>query len=158
MTQLAKLAQRFPERYVKKPPQGKYGSYVEHSTITQALLATVGPYSFHVLQVIRGNVAEKTVKKTGEILPPLEDVIVAVIAGLTVRIDGEEVTVEEAGDCDDPHNWATDGQRLKDAMSDAIKRCAMRLGLGLHLWAQEDYFLDKSLAQRNGSDPERPLE
>ena len=34
---------------------------------------------------------------------------------------------------------------FKDAASDALKRCAMRLGLGLHLWAQEHYFLDQQL-------------
>jgi hypothetical protein len=28
----------------------------------------------------------------------------------------------------------------------------MRLGLGLHLWAQDNYFLDKSLAKRAESD------
>lgn len=148
-SQLAKLAKPFPDRYVKKPPQGKYGSYVEHSTITQALLATVGPYSFHIRQVLRGFVAAKIDKKTGEVhKPELHDAAVGVIAALTLTIDGREVTVEEVGDCEDPHNWPNDGSRLKDAMSDALKRCAMRMGLGLHLWAQEDYFLHESLSKR----------
>jgi hypothetical protein len=31
---------------------------------------------------------------------------------------------------------------LKDAASDAFKRCAMRVGVGLHLWTKEgEYFL-----------------
>ena len=38
---------------------------------------------------------------------------------------------------------------MKDAISDAVKRCAMALGIGLHLWSQFDgeseYFLDKQL-------------
>jgi hypothetical protein len=34
---------------------------------------------------------------------------------------------------------------MKDAMSDAYKRCAMRLGVGLHLWAQEHYYLGEKL-------------
>ena len=33
-------------------------------------------------------------------------------------------------------------------MSDALKRCAMRLGLGLHLWAQKDYALHDILTKR----------
>jgi len=35
---------------------------------------------------------------------------------------------------------------LKDAVSDGVKRCAMRVGLGLHLWSQNDYYLDRQLA------------
>ena len=39
--------------------------------------------------------------------------------------------------------------RMKDAVSDAVKRCAMAFGVGLHLWAQfegkSEYFLDKQL-------------
>ena len=68
---------------------------------------------------------------------------------LTVEIDGQLVTVEEAGDVEQPFNWNTDGARLKDAISDAVKRCAMAFGVGLHLWAQfegkSEYFLDKQL-------------
>ena len=54
---------------------------------------------------------------------------------MTVEIDGQLVTVEEAGDRT-TFNWHTDGARLKDAISDAVKRCAMAFGVGLHLWAQ----------------------
>ena len=52
---------------------------------------------------------------------------------MTVEIDGQLVTVEEAGDVEQPFNWHTDGARLKDAISDAVKRCAMAFGVGLHL-------------------------
>ena len=31
--------------------------------------------------------------------------------------------------------------------SDALKRAAARLGVGLHLWAQDQYFLDIQLAK-----------
>ena len=47
---------------------------------------------------------------------------------------------------------------MKDAVSDAVKRCAMAFGVGLHLWAQfegkSEYFLDKQLekALRQDSD------
>jgi hypothetical protein len=71
---------------------------------------------------------------------------------LTCTIDGRQVRVEEVGDVGDVHNWPHDGARLKDAASDALKRCAMRLGLGLHLWAQEHYFLDRQLRAAQGPD------
>ena len=44
-----------------------------------------------------------------------------------------------------PHNWPHDGARMKDATSDAIKRCAARLGIGLHLWAQGESYLYEQL-------------
>jgi hypothetical protein len=39
---------------------------------------------------------------------------------------------------------------MKDAMSDAFKRCAMRCGLGLHLWSQGDYYLYDRLTEAEG--------
>jgi hypothetical protein len=62
-----------------------------------------------------------------------------------VTIDGHTVT----GDCEQPHNWDTDGARLKDAMSDAYKRCAMRLGVGLHLWAQDAFYLGEKMLKQD---------
>lgn len=146
MSQLAKLARPFPDAYVHRKPGQGGGDYVEHSTVVQALLATLGPYSFEVRQVIRGDVPETTA--ANKVRPPLKDALVGVIAALTVEIDGRTVTVEEVGDVGDPQNWSHDGQRGKDAMSDALKRCAMRLGCALHLWAQDEYFLHRSLTER----------
>jgi hypothetical protein len=56
-------------------------------------------------------------------------------------VDGIPVRVEEVGDCEQPHNWPHDGARLKDAMSDSLKRCAMRLGVTLHLWSGDEFSL-----------------
>src|SRR6266700_3436180 len=77
--------------------------------------------------------------------PALHNVVVGGVWRLTCEIDGRRVRIAEIGDVGDVHNWPHDGARLKDAASDALKRCAMRLGLGLHLWAQEHYFLDRQL-------------
>lgn len=132
MSDLERLSKPFPDRYVRKAPQGKYGDYVPHHTVAQALLATLGPYDLHVREILRG--AEGTIE--------------GCIVALTVDIDGKRVTVEEAGDCEQPSNWKTDGARLKDAVSDGLKRCAARIGLGLHLWSQGDYFLHESLTKR----------
>ena len=56
------------------------------------------------------------------------------MATLTVVVDGKQYTVQGVGD----------GKDFKKAESDAIKRAAMKLGLGLELWAQESYWLDRA--------------
>jgi len=46
------------------------------------------------------------------------------------------------------HPSGNNASNLKNASSDALKRCAMRVGVGLHLWSQENYYLDKALKKR----------
>jgi len=140
MEQLFELSRTFPEKFIHKNPTG-FGDYIQHSVIRQRLLSVVGPYSQEVKHIIRETLTDKQGKD--------KEVITGVVLALTVEIDGEVVTVEEAGDVEQPFNWKTDGARMKDAISDAVKRCAMAMGVGLHLWAQFDgqseYFLDKQL-------------
>lgn len=137
MSQLRELATPFHGRYVKAAPQGKYGDYVSHSTVNERALSVVGPHSFEVIEIIRDN----------------DGNVAGVLARLTATIDGERVTVVEGGDEEHPQNKKP-GEAVKNASSDAYKRCWMRLGLGLHLWSQGDYFLDKQLdknAESGGS-------
>lgn len=129
MSQLGRLAKPFPPNLVKQPPKGKFGAYVPHDVVNQKLLAVLGPFSFEITEVLRGP----------------DGTLEGCLARLSATVDGERVSVVEVGDCEQPTNWKTDGARLKDAASDALKRCAMRLGCGLHLWSQEDYFLHKQL-------------
>ena len=140
MSQLYELSRVFPDKFIHKNPTG-FGDYIQHSVIRQRLLSVVGAYSQEVKHIIR----EKLTDKQGKEM----EVVTGVILALTVEIDGELVTIEEAGDVEQPFNWRTDGARLKDAVSDAVKRCAMAMGLGLHLWSQFDgqseYFLDEQL-------------
>ena len=140
MKQLNELSKVFPEKFIHKNPTG-FGDYIQHSVIRQRILSVLGGYSQEVKHIIR----EKLTDKQGV----EREVITGVILALTVEIDGELVTIEEAGDVEQPFNWKTDGARMKDAISDAVKRCAMALGIGLHLWSQFDgeseYFLDKQL-------------
>ena len=141
MEQLHELSRPFPEQFIHKAPKGKFGDYIQHSVIRQRLLSVVGPYSQEVKQVLREVLTDKQGNQ--------KEVITGVVLALTVEIDGNLVTIEEVGDVEQPFNWKTDGARMKDAVSDAVKRCAMAFGVGLHLWAQfegsSEYFLDKQL-------------
>jgi hypothetical protein len=136
MTQLQQLAEPFPKHLVKDPPKGKHGKYVPHSAVTERLLAVVGPFATGIAKVIYDG-----------------EIVTGCILEIAVEIDGRTVTVQEAGEASNPQS-KTNGARLKDATSDAIKRCAMRLGLGLHLWSQGDYFLHDELvkAEKRGDD------
>ena len=140
MSQLYELSRVFPDKFIHKNPTG-FGDYIQHSVIRQRLLSVVGAYSQEVKHIIRETLTDKQGKEM--------EVVTGVILALTVEIDGELVTIEEAGDVEQPFNWRTDGARLKDAVSDAVKRCAMAMGVGLHLWSQFDgqseYFLDEQL-------------
>ena len=155
MTQMQELARPFPDKYVHTNPSGG-GSYVKHHVVEQRLIQVLGiPPRFTKVEIIFGDVAaiapnpNGNSKRAKEGRPELKNVIVAVVCRMGAVIDDEQAVVEEAGDCESPHNWDTDGQRLKDAMSDAYKRCAMRLGCGLHLWSQDEYFLFDKLSEKS---------
>lgn len=147
---LQQLVKPFPNRFIHSNPSGG-GSYVKHHAYTQRLLLYTGPYDFQLVEVIRGFVPGKAPnpegqsKRAREGTPDLPDAIVGVVMRLIVEIDGRRVTVEDVGDCEEPHNWPHDGARLKDAISDAKKRCASHVGLGLHLYAQDEFVLADAL-------------
>jgi hypothetical protein len=137
--QLARLAQPFPSRLIREKPGSHASSYVNHAVVTQKLLAVLDSYSFEVVEVIRNDHT-----KAGP------NVVQAVLCRMTAVVDGHLYEITEVGDCEQPGNWNTDGARLKDAMSDAFKRCAMRLGVGLHLWSQKDgFFLHDQLTKED---------
>lgn len=151
--QATMLVHPFPDRVIHKNPSGG-GTYVKHSTVQQRLMDVLGYVDLELVQIIRGHVDPKPPNPNGKSAkakagsPALTDAVVGVVARMTCTIDGQTVTVEEAGDCEEPHNWPHDGARMKDAMSDAYKRCAMRLGVGLHLWSQDDFYIaDKLMKQ-----------
>ena len=148
---MRELATPFPDALVKAAPAGRFGSYVPHSAVTERLLSIVGPFDYQVVEVIRGNapavIGKKGTKESPK-FPARTDAVVGCLATLGVDIDGKKVWVTEVGDVDEPA-MNNDGTNLKNASSDAIKRCAMRIGLGLHLWSQEAYFLDLQLDAEN---------
>ena len=143
MEQLYDLSRRFPDKFIHKNPSG-FGDYIQHSVIRQRLLSVLGAYSTDVVETIYD-----------------DDMITGVILKLTCVIDNKEISVVEAGDVENPTNWKTNGARMKDAMSDAIKRCAMALGVGLHLWSQidgeDEYFLDKQLEKELNAETDKEV-
>ena len=112
-----KLTANFPKSVVKKAPQGKYGDYVPHHIYTKRLVDVVGgKYNF-----------------TYDIIRDKDNAVVG--AKCTLEID-DLGTVQEVGDVD-RHALArnlTESEILKLAVSDGIKRCCMRFGVGLELW------------------------
>jgi hypothetical protein len=149
-TQLARLAKEFPRAVIHTNPSGG-GQYVKHSVVAEKLLAVLGVYSWEKVEVVRGYVAaippnpQGSSKRAREGRPALENAVVGYIGRLTCRVDGQVVSVEGTGDCEDPHNWPHDGARLKDADSDAFKRAAKHVAVGLHLWSQDEFTLYKQL-------------
>ena len=137
---LKALAQPFTTLVKKGSDAGKFGDFVEHSAVTQRLLAHLGPFDQRVIEIVYDS------------HPELGQVCTGVILELTLYIDGVQVQIQEVGDVEHPfRKGRTNGDRLKNAISDAIKRCAARVGLGLHLYAQDDYFLEKLLEDSNDS-------
>lgn len=164
MKDLTKLVWPFPQSVIHTNPSGG-GSYVAHSVVEQRLLDVLGPIGFALVQIVRGDVAGKAPNPDGksqrarEGIPDMVGVVVGAVCRMSATIDGELISVEEVGDCESPANWPHDGARMKDAMSDAYKRCAMRLGVGLHLWAQDAFYLAEKLKRQDdaadaGVDPE----
>jgi hypothetical protein len=128
---LYQLARPFPEAFIVKKPGGKFqADYVAHGVITARLLECLGPFDWSIAKVITN----------------AEGIAVGCIGRLEVEVDGRPVVVEEVGDCEQiSPNSATN---LKHSSSDALKRAAMRLGLGLHLWVGEHYYLHRALEKR----------
>lgn len=134
-TVLRDLVKRIPDSYIKTKPGGFQADYVSHADIQQILLAKLGPCSQEVKELICN----------------ADGVVQGCILRVTYQIDGQTVVIEEAGDVERP--GANNGANAKNAVSDAIKRCAMRVGVGLHLWSQDNYVLDK-LAQSDSAEQE----
>ncbi len=134
MKQLTDLVKRIPEDYIKTKPGGFQADYVSHADIQQILLAKLGPCSQEVTRVITNS----------------EGVVQGCVLRVLYVIDGEQYVIEEAGDVERP--GANNGSNLKNAVSDAVKRCAMRVGVGLHLWSQDNYVLDKVLTEDSDAD------
>jgi hypothetical protein len=139
---LYELARPFPPAMVEKKPGGKFeAAYVSHGTVTARLLEVLGPFDWTIAKVITN----------------ADGIAVGCIGRLEVVVDGRPVVIEEVGDCE--HPGPNSASNLKSSSSDSLKRAAMRLGLGLHLWQGDSYYLHRSLEKRLSapqSDGDRP--
>jgi hypothetical protein len=128
---LYQLARPFPESMIVKKPGKFEASYVAHGVITARLLECLGPFDWSIAKVITNP----------------EGIAVGCIGRLEVVVDGRPVVIEEVGDVE--HVTPNSASNLMIASSTAIKRAAMRLGLGLHLWVgDEHYYLHRALEKR----------
>jgi hypothetical protein len=143
--ELAQLAKPFPARLVHKKPGAGGGDYVSHAAVTEKLLATVGPVSTRVVELVRSRYTYKH-GASGEHVT-LDDCVTGVVFEMSATIDGQVHTVQEIGDVERPELWPTDGARAKQAASDGWKRAAMRFACGLHLWSGDGYVLHDALTR-----------
>jgi hypothetical protein len=119
------LLKPFPAKYISQKGGSKYqADFVTHSVVEQKLIGVLGyPPDFLIREVVKDS----------------EGKLIGVIGQMKAVIDQRLVTVEEAGDANEGEG--PDASPLKNALSDAYKRCAMRLGVALHLWAGDQFFL-----------------
>ena len=120
---LKELLVPFPDGYIKQKPGKANASYVVHGVVRQRLLDVVGFYNWS----IEREIYDENSKLTG------------CIGTLTIFVKGKEIKVQGAGDVE--HDQGSNGANLKHAESDAFKRACMNVGLGLHLWCGDDYFV-----------------
>lgn len=92
--------------------------YVGHAGITMRLNDVLGP----------GGWDFQPMATTPEGLPIITRD--AFWAKLTLRVDGEEVTKWEL---------AANFSSAQEALGDALRRCAMRFGIGTYLWSKSDH-------------------
>ena len=114
-----KLIKDFNKKDVRPAPKGKFGEYVPHHLYTKRLVEVIGGKYNFTFEEVRGK----------------DNAIVGAKGRL--EIEGLGV-VEEVGDVRKYQlENNTESEVLKLAVSDSIKRCCMRFGLGLHLWVGE---------------------
>ncbi len=117
----------FPEAFVHELG---HGTYVTHSVVVQRLLDLFGYYELRIIREIYDGAT-----------------LTGCLTELTVHTEGGPVVIQEFGDCGKPELKDTNGERAKHAASDALKRCAMRLGIGLHLWSGAESYLHNKLKE-----------
>ena len=128
---LYELARPFPDSMIEKKPGAKFqAAYVSHGAITSRMLEVLGPFDWSISRIITD----------------ADGVAVGCLGRLEVTVDGRPVVIEEVGDVE--HPGPNSASNLKNASSDALKRAAMRLGLGLHLWVGDQYYLHRALEKR----------
>tara|TARA_R100001460_G_scaffold8200_3_gene20425 strand:+ start:4530 stop:5054 length:525 start_codon:yes stop_codon:yes gene_type:complete len=143
------LSKPWNKKLVKNLNKG-FGNidYVEHTQVTQKLIAVSPDWNFNI---------EKYLEDTVEDMNGIQRTfITGAQVSITMKIDNEYITRSEVGMCDkaffhsDPNKVHNNGQRAKECVSDAIKRCAMRFGVGLELYDTDAWlseYLEKEIVE-----------
>jgi hypothetical protein len=143
-----KLSKPWAKAVIKKLNVGyKKGGidYVEHTQVTQRLIAIIPDLQMKAGSFIYDNY-EDDEGRTKKILTGIEYTIEG-------TIDGHYRSVTEVGMCDKAFEYApkpdgskpkvsNNGERAKECISDAVKRCAMRLGVGIELYDSTAWLSD----------------
>ena len=143
------LSKPWKKSLVKKLNKG-FGEidYVEHTQVTQKLIAVSPDWNFNI---------EKYIEDTVEDMNGIQRTfITGAQVSITMKVDNEYITRSEVGMCDkpffhnDPNKVHNNGQRAKECVSDAIKRCAMRFGVGIELYDTDAWlsnYLEKEIVE-----------
>jgi hypothetical protein len=143
------LSKPWNKKLVKKINKG-FGEidYVEHTQVTQKLIAVSPDWNFNVERYLEDTVEDMNgIQRT---------FITGAQVSITMKVDNEYITRSEVGMCDkpffhsDPNKVHNNGQRAKECVSDAIKRCAMRFGVGLELYDTDAWlseYLEKEIVE-----------
>lgn len=135
-----KLSKAWNKAVVKKLPVSykKDGiDYVDHTQVTQRLIALIPDVQLKAGSFIYDDYEDLEGRRR-KILTGVEYTVEG-------TIDGHFRSVTEVGMCDKPFEFAprqdgsvpkvsNNGERAKECISDAIKRCGMRLGIGIELY------------------------
>lgn len=123
MEQLYEITKPFPNHFIREAGQGR--SYVPHGIMRQRLLQILGPFDWE---------SGPEIIENGK--------FVGMYGKLTVTIDGIKKTIKCIGT---PQTTEDEGNALKQSETDAFKRCALQIGLGLHLWTKQgEWFLSQN--------------
>ena len=127
------ISKPWNKTFVKKVNKG-FGDidYVEHTQVTQKLIALIPDLDITTSDIVYD--------KIEDVNGVSRSFVTGIKVTLTGTVDGKLITREDYGMCDkpffhdNPNKVHNNGQRAKECVSDAIKRCAMRFGVGIELY------------------------
>ena len=140
------ISKPWNKTFVKSANKG-FGNvdYVEHTQVTQKLIALIPD-----LDITTGDIIYDKIKDVNGVSRKFVTGLRVILTG---TVDGNRIRREDYGMCDkpffheNPNKVHNNGQRIKECMSDGIKRAAMRMGVGIELYDTEAWlstYLEKT--------------
>lgn len=124
--------------------------YVSHAAVTNRLNLSAPGWTYRIEPVVvRGSVVVED--RHASFVPDESGLphVIAVFGEMTIG----GVSRQEVGEVD---SFSTYGLELKNAISDFIRRAAMRFGVALDLWSKEELSSGESTATSTAGQPSRP--